>query len=400
MTVTGSFSQALLVCATATAMGVLLGAEYSFPVLSLPMSGELGWSRGATAATFSLRLLGGVATQWLLGSLVDRFGARRMGALGAGLSAVGLGLSGNITALWQLYLLYGGLVALGTTFLQLSVLTVLTRSFTARRGTAIGITWAGGGAGLFILVPLTQLLVNMTGWRVTYNLLGLVVACLIPLILLTYRSLPGEVLTPEADAPESISLRQALVTRAFWLLFLGNIFVGIFDEAVYQHLVPFAVHLGYPEMAAASALGLASLLYIVGQVGGGSLSDRIGREGVVVGASILTVVGLLVLLGPSGAMGWGLPGAMVLYGLGLGANIAVRSTTWGDVFQGKHLGTVVSIIWSGYSIGGAFIAWFGGWVFDTTRSYVPAFIVAIAATCLWCLALWIVAPRQYRKVIR
>lgn len=94
-------------------------------------------------------------------------------------------------------------------------------------------------------------------------------------------------------------------------------------------------------------MGLASLLYLVGQVSGGSLSDRIGREGAVIGASALTVAGLLLLLGLAGSTTWGLSGAMVLYGLGQGANLASRSATWGDVFQGKHFGTIVGLIWSG-----------------------------------------------------
>jgi len=386
-----------LVCSTAITMGLLLGAQYTFPVLSLPMAGELNWGRGATAAAFSLRLLVGAVAQVLLGTLVDRFGARRVGALGAGITAVGLGLSGGVTMLWQLYLLFGGLVAIGATLLELSVLAALTRHFSVRRGTAIGITWAGGGAGLFLLLPLSQALVSEAGWRTTYRVLGLTMTCLIPLILLTLPSLSKEVLAAKAEGRQDVTRWQALTTRAFWLLFLGNIFVGIFDEAVYQHLVPFAVHLGYAEMVAASSLGLASLLYLVGQVAGGSLSDRIGRESVVAGASALTMVSLLWLLGLSVPTTWGLQIAMVFYGLGLGANLAARSATWGDAFGGRHFGSIVGIIWSGYAIGGAFISWFGGWVFDISHSYALTFCVAIGATLLWCAALWAVAPRRFRQ---
>lgn len=389
--------QVVLMCATAISMGLLLGAQYTFPVLSLPMAAELGWGRGATAAAFSVRLLMAAAAQVVLGSLVDSFGTRRMGAVGAGVIAVGLGLSSRIMALWQLYLLFGGLVAIGATFLELSILTALTQHFSARRGTAIGITWAGGGAGLFVLLPLAQALVSAGGWRATYWILGLAIACLVPLILSTFPPSSKRTLSPEVDARRSVTRRQALTTRAFWLLFLGNVFVGIFDEAVYQHLVPFAIHLDYPEMVAASTLGLASVLYLVGQVVGGTLSDRIGRESVVASASILTVISLLWLLSLSGPTVWGLRMAMILYGLGLGANLAARSATWSDVFGGRHFGSIVGIIWSGYAIGGAFISWFGGWVFDVSHSYALVFGVAIGATLLWCAALWVVAPRRFRQ---
>ncbi len=390
--------QVRLVCSTAITMGLLLGAQYTFPVLSLPMAGELNWDRGAAAAAFSLRLLVGAVAQMLLGSLVDRFGARYVGVLGACLTALGLGLSGGITMLWQLYLLFGGLVAIGATLLELSILATLIRHLSARRGTATGITWAGGGAGLLVLLPLSQALVSEAGWRTTYRVLGLAMTCLIPLILLTLPSSSKEVLATEAHGQQDVTRWQALTTRAFWLLFLGNIFVGVFDEAVYQHLVPFAVHLGYAEMVAASSLGLASVLYLVGQVVGGSLSDHIGRESVVAGASALTAVSLLWLLGLSGRPTvWGLRMAMLFYGLGLGANLAARSATWGDVFKGRHFGSIVGIIWSGYAIGGAFISWFGGWSFDVSLSYAPTFVIAIGATLLWCTALWAVTPRQFRQ---
>jgi hypothetical protein len=92
----------LLLGAGAIIMALQVGAQYTFPVLALPMSAELGWSRGATAGAVSLRFLLGAAAQLLLGSLVDRFGHRRIGVLGSGLMAVGLACSAGISELWHL----------------------------------------------------------------------------------------------------------------------------------------------------------------------------------------------------------------------------------------------------------------------------------------------------------
>jgi predicted MFS family arabinose efflux permease len=91
-------------------------------------------------------------------------------------------------------------------------------------------------------------------------------------------------------------------------LFLGNVCIGVFDEAVFQHLVPFANHLGYPETAATSALGLAAILLLVGQIFGGSLSDRVGRERAASAASAFPAAGLLLLLGLAGPTTWALSG--------------------------------------------------------------------------------------------
>lgn len=391
-------NSALLVGATAISMGLLLGGQYTFPVLSLPMANEFEWGRGAVTATFSIRLLVGVIGQLLLGGFVDRYGPRRMGIFGAGLFAAGLGLSSNTQSLWHLYVSFGGLVAIGATFLELSILTVLTKHFNTRRGLAIGITWAGGGAGIFILLTLIQALVSNAGWRVGYFYLSLSAICLIPLILLFFPLASNDPLGKEDD-PRGINRRQAIGTSAFWLLFLGNTFIGVFDEAVSQHFIPFAIQAGYAEMVAASALGLVSLLYILGQMIGGMLSDRYGREGVVITASILTILSLLFLITLTPSRVPYLWMIMGLYGLGLGANLAARAASWGDVFQGGHFASIIGIIWSGYAIGGAFIAWFGGWAYDFGGSYVSTFIVAIAGTILWCLTLLRVAPRRYRARI-
>lgn len=385
----------VLVIATAISMGLLLGVQYTFPVLSLPMSSEFEWGRGAVSATFSIRLLVGVVAQLLLGGLVDRYGPRRMGIFGAGLLIAGLGLSSDTHSLWHLYASFGGLVALGATFLELSILTALTKHFNGKRGLAIGLTWAGGGAGIFILLPLTQALVSSAGWRVGFSYLGLGAACLIPLILLVFPSRASDPHQREDDV-HSINRRQALTTLAFWLLFLGNIFIGVFDEAMSQHLIPFAIQVGYVEMTATSALGLANLLYIVGQIVGGHLSDRFGRESVVIIASLITLLSLILLLTLTSPVTNYLWAITILFGLGLGANLAARSATWGDVFQGDHFASVVGIIWSGYAIGGAFIAWFGGWAYDVGGSYESAFAIAAGATILWCLLLLVVAPRRYR----
>ena len=388
-------SKVVLVCATAVTMGLLSGTLYSFPVLSLPMATEFGWSRGATGMAFSTRLLVGAAGQALLGRLIDRLGPRRMGAVGIGATGVALVLISRITALWHLYLLFGGLAALGSSLLELSMLTTLTENFTGRRGAAMGITFGGGGLGVFVFLPLTQALVSEAGWRVAYGVLGLIMGCLIPLVAVTFRSGLGDPSTSE-DA-ESPSIRwRGLATPTFRLLLLGNIMIGIFNEAVYQHAIPHATHLGYPGMAAASALGLASVLYVAGQILGGSLSDRVGRETTTTGASVLVVVGLLLLLGLPGPAAPELQIGMAVYGLGLGATLAARTASWGDIYKGNRFAATVGVIWSAYAIGGAFIAWFGGWVFDVSRSYVPAFIVAIGATVLWCATLWNVAPRRFR----
>lgn len=394
-----SLSQIVLLGTTAASMSLLLGTLYSFPVLSIPIAAEFAQGRGAIAAVFSVRLLAGSLGQAVLGNLVDRFGPRWMGALGASVLSASFYLIGRVSNLGQLYLLFGFCAAFGATLLELAVLTTLNRNFPGRRGMAVGITWGGGGFGIFVLAMLAQLLVERSGWRSAYAVLGLLIAGLVPLVLATFRQEAKEAPASGRLAGQASLRRQILASPTFWLLFLGNLLVGIFDEAVYQHSVPFARHLGYSGMAAASALSLASFLYIPGQIVGGMLSDRLGREKVTTGACALVVAGTLLLLGLAGLPPAWLQIAMMTYGFGLGACIATRTASWGDIYEGSNFAAIAGLIWSAYALGGAFISWFGGWVFDASRSYAPTFSLAIVAAMLWCAILWFAAPRRFHRPV-
>lgn len=173
----------------------------------------------------------GAAGQAFLGLLVDRYGPRRMGAIGAGVVSVAFFPTGQVDALWQLYLSFGVLVALGSSLLELSILSSLTENFTEHRGTAIGITWGGGGFRLFALVLLAQVLVDNLGWRATYSILGLIMGSLIPLVTATlHPGLDESHAVKHSKTPFSFRLK-GLSTPVFWLLFLGNLLIGIFDES-------------------------------------------------------------------------------------------------------------------------------------------------------------------------
>src|SRR5262245_14231945 len=94
-------------------LAITFGLYFSFPVFLVPLFEEFGWSRGATAAAFSISSI----VQGLLspgvGVLVDRFGPRRIILGGAALLGGSCLLSSRIDSLWSLYLVVGVLAAAG-----------------------------------------------------------------------------------------------------------------------------------------------------------------------------------------------------------------------------------------------------------------------------------------------
>jgi MFS family permease len=214
-------------------------------------------------------------------------------------------------------------------------------------------------------------------------------------------SAPGAIaaaheIPPSGSGDHRHSVRRTVRTRRFWILFGGAVAIGIFDEGVLQAFIPAAVHGGVALGTAAAALGTQSLAYVIGQVAGGWLSDRVGRRivglvaALVVGGGVIAAIGLVAVLPALAVIG------IALHGVGTGATIAVRSAAFGDVFGGANFGTIFGLLAVAYPIGGAVAVYLGAVLVDATGSYellVPFILVAVA---IWAVALWIAGPRRSR----
>src|SRR5260221_1407062 len=129
----------ILACAfvTFSASAALL---HAYTVFLVAFIDEFRWSRADTSLAYAVsQLVSGVSAP-VVGLMVDRLGPRRLVLIGGALLLVGLVATAQITALWQLILLYGVVMTLGANCLGLLVFVpLLTRLFERRRGTAISI---------------------------------------------------------------------------------------------------------------------------------------------------------------------------------------------------------------------------------------------------------------------
>ena len=94
-------------------LAIASGLYFSFPVFFVALLDEFGWSRGATAAAFSISsVIQGVLSP-VIGMLVDRLGPRRVMLSGAAVLGVACVLASHIGSLWSLYTVIGVLAAIG-----------------------------------------------------------------------------------------------------------------------------------------------------------------------------------------------------------------------------------------------------------------------------------------------
>lgn len=382
-------------------LAVSYGLFFSFSVFFVPLLEEFRWSRGSTAAIFSLAtIVQGLASP-VVGALVDRVGPRRVLLGGAMLLGGASILASRIHSLWDLFLITGVMAALGlagTGWVPSSAL--LARWFARRRGGVTGLAFSGMGIGVLVMGPLAQFLIVQTGWRRANLLLGLAtLLVLVPLLWFGVKNVPP--LSPEpgrgpvSDLRHSLgselgpTVRQALAVRTFWALFFAFLFTPLAVMPVFTHQVAFAVDQGFSRMFVASIFGLTGLMSSIGRVGFGWISDRIGRERSATLSFGCTAAGIAALLllevAPRAAF---LYAYAILFGLGFGARGPIVTAMATDFFGGKRFGAIYGILNLGNGIGAALGPWFSGAVYDVTGTYRWAFLTSVgfcvvATACFW-----------------
>ena len=155
--------------AAAVAFLALVGAaafRAAPSVLIDPLHDDFGWSRASISAAVSVNLVLYGLTAPFAAALMERFGIRKVVTAALALIALGSGLTVFMTTTWQLVLLWGVLVGLGTGSMALAfVATVTDRWFVARRGLVTGILTAGGAAGQLVFLPVLATLAERYDWQ-------------------------------------------------------------------------------------------------------------------------------------------------------------------------------------------------------------------------------------------
>jgi MFS family permease len=400
------------------------GMRYGFSVFYVHILQEFGWTRAGTAMAFSWALIVYGLSAPVIGFMVDKLGPRRVVPLGAIVLAFGLSALSRTSQIWHLYIFFGFFVGLGISLVgNASFIPVISNWFVRRRGTAMGIYFAGV-AGAPAIAPLVEYVISLFGWRNAYLVLaGLVAAIIIPTVIFVIRTRPQDKgLLPDGDTiagernPANTSLStdalvvdrewvnaewavpQAIKTRRFWGLFLCNFFIGIQINMLYLHQVAHVVDIGFSQTLAASILGIAGFANMAGNVCG-FISDRIGREWNYTVAMIFVAMAIyaLILINDTSQL-WLLYVYAILFGFFQGNSAPAIISAHADIFMGKNFGTINGLFLTGFGIGGFIGPLLGGWVFDVFQSYLSAFYLAFALAFVCIAMMWLAGPRQIRMV--
>ena len=148
------------------------GARLNFGIFFKPMSGEFGWTRTLTSGAVTLSMLFQGLGAIIMGRLNDKLGPRFVMTLCGLLLGIGYLLMSTINSAWQLYLFYGVIFGLGMGGAFVALQSTIARWFIKMRGLMTGIAIAGTGIGQLISSPVSNWLISIYDWRVSYLILG------------------------------------------------------------------------------------------------------------------------------------------------------------------------------------------------------------------------------------
>ena len=105
-------------------------------------------------------------------ALCDRFGCRVVSFTGALLSILGLFLTSFIQEVHKMYLTYGLVWGVGSSFSFVSSIVVLGEYFDTRLALANGIATSGSGVGSLVAGPVINYLLQSVGWKNSMRILS------------------------------------------------------------------------------------------------------------------------------------------------------------------------------------------------------------------------------------
>src|SRR3954451_15667972 len=161
----------LALCFTLSVLGRGLGE--SFTVFLKPISESFGWDRAQVVSVYSLSALSGGLAAPLIGRLFDRSGPRIVYSAGLLLLGGAFLVAPPPQHLWQFQLSLGLCVGIGIAFIgNVPNSILLGRWFGPRLSTAMAIVYSATGAGVLILLPASQILIEHFDWRGAYQIFG------------------------------------------------------------------------------------------------------------------------------------------------------------------------------------------------------------------------------------
>ncbi len=366
----------IVVGAALAVLTLAFGAPLVGVVALKPIAAGLGLPRSVAALAGSAAFLGSGLGGILMGWVAERVGARRTAAFGVVMAAAGLVVSAGGQA-WQLLLGYGVLVGfLGLGCLFAPLITLVSRWFDRRRGTALALVSSGQYLAGVLWPTLMEGMVDAVGWQRTMLLYaGLILAVALPLTWFlapppAAATGPGTLQDPAAGRVMGFAPNVAMA------LISGAIFLCCIPMAMPQgHLVALCSDLGLAPTRGAAMLSVMLALAFAGRQFWGWMADRAGGLRTVLAASACQAVAIAAFVATQDEAA--LFAISALFGLGFSGLVPAYVLAIRDLFPDREASWRVPVLLLAGQGGMAAGSWVAGGIYDHYLAYAPAFAVGV-----------------------
>ncbi len=267
------------------AISVLLGVVgsvgmWAFVVILPTVQSEFGIDQASASLPYTVIMIGFSISNVVVGRYVDRIGIMIPIIIAAVALGTGFVSAAMTTAIWQLAIIQGVMIGLGTSATFGPLIANISHWFHRRRGVAVAATASGNYVAGAIWPPILQWIIVAEGWRTAYILIGLFcVVVMVPMALLLREALPSGTHASGSDAPASargLPLVGLSPQALQILLIMAGLSCCVAMSMPQVHIVAYSVDLGYGVARGAIMLSLMLAGGVISRIVSGFIADTIG----------------------------------------------------------------------------------------------------------------------------
>jgi len=362
-------------------ISVGMGIRQSFGLFLLPISDVLGEGRTLFSLAIALQnLTWGIAAP-VFGAMADKYGPARV-CLAGGLFYI-LGLLLMAGFLNPATLIIGQILvgmALASAGMSVALGAVAKVAPKEKTGIALGLVTAIGSFGQFMMLPFSQVLLSNFGWQLAYVVLAICIA-FVTIFSFGLRVPKGQ-RTSSVELADTITAKQALSAafkdKNYLLLTTGFFVCGLHVAFIATHLPTYIIDIGLSKTTGGWALALVGLFNIIGSFTAGYLGGKYSKKNLLSCIYLLRsiVIALFVFMPPSTFMALFFGAAIGLLWLG---TVPLTSGLVVVFFGPKHVTMLYGMVFLSHQVGSFFGAWYAGYIYDSSGSYLTMWSIAISA---------------------
>lgn len=385
---------------------------FALPFLFTEVIDEFGWTREQATLLASAKYLTGAVAALIVGRFVDVTGVRL-----ALLLTIGTGALALVTFIWvpnlTFYYLSGVLMGFSGPGAMVAVKVLVSRTFHAAQGTAMGFALLGTSVGSVIVPLIISALIGAFGWRYGMAAMSLGVWLVaVPMLFLKFftngmidknaaprivNPSPAQIAERKAQRAATLTasraaLRQLMRGRSFWLIAGAVYLAAVVDQAFIQHQVLIFDDLNLPREITAAGISAMGLIGIAFRVIIGNILDSKSHKGASALYILLTLASLL-------AFALGNPliffAYVVMRAAGHAAVLLDTTVLTKHAFGLKNYGTLVGIYTAFVSLGYATGPWLMGRLYDMSGSYNSSFVLFAILPMIAAVLVWFMKPEYW-----